>query len=71
MNEKLLFYIIIFEIAVLLIAVSTSIYLIIRKEKAIENYDCYDCYILSISGALATCQTKVVNKSECFDKIKQ
>ena len=68
MNKKLLFYIIIFGIAVLLIAISTSIYLIIRKEKVIENYD---CYILSISWAPTTCQTKVENKSECFDKIKK
>ena len=68
MNEKILFFIIIFGIAILLIAISTSIYLIIREEKVIENYD---CYILSIFWTPTSCQTKPENNFECFETIKQ
>ena len=68
MNEKIKFFIIIFGIAILLIAISTALYLIIREETVVENYD---CYLLSIFWTPASCQTKPENNYECFERVKQ
>ena len=68
MNERVLFFIILFSISILLIAISVSLYLILNKETIIQNYD---CYILSIFWTPTLCTTKYTKNYECFQLIKQ
>ena len=68
MNERLLFFLIIFGIAILLISIIISLYLIFKKDNIIENYD---CYVFSIFWTPTTCTTKSSKNFECFQEIKK
>ena len=68
MNERVFFFIIIFSIAILLISISVSLYLIFERGAIIGNYD---CYILSIFWTPSSCSTKSDKNYECFQLIKQ
>ena len=68
MNERVIFFIIIFGIAILLISVSVALYLMFNKEKIINEYD---CYVFSIFWTPTTCTTKKTGNYECFQKVKE
>ena len=68
MNERVVFFIIVFGIAILLIAISISLFLLLRKEKIFENYD---CYVFSIFWTPSSCSTKQSGNYECFQTIKE
>ena len=68
MNERHLFFLIIFGIAILLISITVSLYLIFKKDNIIENYD---CYVFSIFWTPTTCTTKYSKNLECFQEVKK
>ena len=55
MNERVIFFIVVFGIAILLIAVSLSLYLTLKEKNIFEFYD---CYVFSIFWTPTTCTTK-------------
>ena len=68
MDKRLIFFIILFGIAILLIAIIVSLYLTLKKEKIIGNYD---CYVFAIFWTPTSCTTKKSNNYECFQKVKE
>lgn len=68
MNERVIFFIVVFGIAILLIAVSLSLYLTLKEKNIFEFYD---CYVFSIFWTPTTCTTKNSGNYECFQKITE
>ena len=68
MKERILFLIIVFGIAILLIAIIVPVYLVFFKEGIINNYD---CYVFSIFWTPSSCATKNKGNEECFQKVKE
>ena len=68
MNGRVLFFIIVIGIAILLVAISISVFLLLKEEKIFENYD---CYVFSIFWTPTTCSTKLSGNYECFQTLKE
>lgn len=67
MEKNIYFIIFTIGFAILLIAISVSIYLLLKEKKLPETYD---CYIFSVFWTPSSCGTKKSNQEECYQRIK-